>query len=168
MTPALVLVGPPGAGKTAVGRLVAERAALPFRDVDQDIEDEAGMSISDIFVEKGEEHFRQLERAAVRRALAEHDGVVALGGGAVLAAETRELLATHRVVFLDVGLAAAAARVGFNKSRPLLAVNPRAELARMLEERRPLYQEVASITVVTDDRTVDDVADSVAASLEPA
>ena len=168
MTPALVLVGPPGAGKTTVGRLVAERAALPFRDVDRDIEAETGMSISDIFVEQGEEHFRQLERAAVHRALAEHDGVLALGGGAVLAAETRAALAAYRVVFLDVGVAAAAERVGFNTSRPLLAVNPRAELTRMLNERRPFYEAVATVTVRTDGRTADEVADAVAALLEPA
>jgi shikimate kinase len=168
LTPVLILVGPPGAGKTTIGRLVAERAGLPFRDVDEDIEAEVDMSITDIFVEQGEEHFRQLERVAVRRALAEHEGVLALGGGAVLAADTRELLAGHQVVFLDVGLAAAAERVGFNKSRPLLAVNPRAELARMLEERRPLYEQVATITVVTDDRTLEQVADAVAATLEPA
>jgi len=168
VTPALVLVGPPGAGKSTIGRLVAERAALPFRDVDEDIESEVDMSISDIFVEEGEERFRMLERAAVRHALTQHDGILALGGGAVLAAETRELLAGHRVVFLDVGLTAAAERVGFNTSRPLLAVNPRAELARMLAERRPFYAEVATVTVVTDDKNPDEVAEAVAALLEPA
>lgn len=168
MTPALVLVGPPGAGKSTVGRLVAQRTGLPFRDVDHDIEAEAGSSIADIFIEQGEEHFRALERQAVAVALADFDGVLALGGGAVLAEETRKLLAGHRVVFLDVGLAAAADRVGFNKSRPLLAVNPRAELARMLAERRPLYAQVATVTVVTDDRSPDEVAESVAALLEPA
>ena len=168
MTPALVLVGPPGAGKTTIGQLVAMRTGLAFRDVDQDIEAAAGMSIADIFVEQGEEHFRQLERAAVSRAVADHDGVLALGGGAVLAEQTRRLLAGHRVVFLDVGLAAAAERVGFNRSRPLLAVNPRAELARMLEQRRPLYIEVATSTVLTDDRSPEQVADAVAALLEPA
>lgn len=168
MTPALVLVGPPGAGKTTIGQLVAMRTGLAFRDVDQDIEAAAGMSIADIFVEQGEEHFRQLERAAVSRAVAHHDGVLALGGGAVLAEQTRRLLSGHRVVFLDVGLAAAAERVGFNRSRPLLAVNPRAELARMLEQRRPLYIEVATSTVLTDDRSPEQVADAVAALLEPA
>ena len=168
MTPALVLVGPPGAGKTTVGRLVAQRTGLSFRDVDHDIEAAAGSSIADMFIEQGEEHFRALERQAVAMALAVFDGVLALGGGAVLAEETRELLAGHRVVFLDVGLTAAADRVGFNKSRPLLAVNPRAELARMLAERRPFYTQVATVTVVTDDRSPDEVADSVAALLEPA
>ena len=77
--PVAVLVGAPGAGKTTVGRLLAQRLGVTFRDTDEDIEATAGMPVSDIFVESGEETFRELERAAVRRALAEHDGVLALG-----------------------------------------------------------------------------------------
>ena len=163
MKPVVVLVGPPGAGKTTVGELVASRRGLSFRDTDRDVEAAAGRSISDIFVVEGEPAFRELERIAVRTALTEHDGVLALGGGAVLAKETRELLSTHRVVFLDVGLAAAADRVGLNGSRPLLAINPRAELNRMLTERRPLYEMVASVVIGTDGRTPDDVASDVEA-----
>jgi len=166
MAPVVVLVGPPGAGKTSVGELLAKRRDVEFRDTDRDIEAMAGATISDIFVVHGEARFRDLERDAVRRALADHDGVLALGGGAVLAEETRRLLAGQRVVFLDVSLAAATERVGLNQSRPLLAVNPRATLARMLTERRPVYQSVATVTVETDDRTVDDVADAVEAALE--
>src|SRR5438309_255510 len=132
MSPVVVLVGPPGAGKTTVGELLADRLGVAFRDTDRDVEATARSEISDIFVEQGEPAFRALERAAVRDALAEHDGVLALGGGAVLAEETRGLLSGHRVVFLDVGLSSAVDRVGLNRSRPLLAVNPRAELARML------------------------------------
>ena len=161
MTPLVVLVGPPGAGKTTVGEILAARHGVAFRDTDRDVEDAAGATISDIFVERGEASFRALEREAVRRALREHDGILALGGGAVLAAETRDLLAGHRVVFLDVGLAAAVERVGLNRSRPLLAINPRAELARMLAERRPLYEQVAAVAVSTDGRTAEDVAASV-------
>lgn len=161
MTPLVVLVGPPGAGKTTVGELLAARHRVAFRDTDRDVEDAAGATISDIFVERGEAAFRAMEREAVRLALREHDGILALGGGAVLAEETRKLLAGHRVVFLDVGLAAAAERVGLNRSRPLLAVNPRSELARMLAERRPLYEQVAVVAVTTDERTPEDVAASV-------
>jgi shikimate kinase len=161
MTPLVVLVGPPGAGKTTVGELLAARHRVAFRDTDRDVEDAAGATISDIFVERGEAAFRAMERQAVRVALREHDGILALGGGAVLAEETRKLLAGHRVVFLDVGLAAAAERVGLNRSRPLLAVNPRSELARMLVERRPLYEQVAVVAVTTDGRTPEDVAASV-------
>ena len=165
MTPLVVLVGPPGAGKTTVGRLLADRHGVAFRDTDHDIEIAAGATISDIFVVDGEARFRELERDAVRAALEEHEGVLALGGGAVLADDTRRLLSGHRVVFLDVGLTAAADRVGLNRSRPLLAVNPRSELTRMLAERRPFYEQVSTLIVATDDRTPEDVADEIDAAL---
>ena len=157
MTPVVVLVGPPGAGKTTVGQALAERRGLGFRDTDTDVEVVAGKAVADIFVEDGEPAFREMERQAVARALAEHDGVLALGGGAVLDSDTRAALAVHRVVFLDVGLAAAAERVGFTRSRPLLVLNPRAELQRMLTERRPAYEAVATHVVGTDGREVDEV-----------
>lgn len=161
MSPLVVLVGPPGAGKTSVGRVLAERRQVAFRDTDTDVEATAAKAVSDIFVEDGEPVFRELERAAVRRALEEHDGVLALGGGAVQDAGTRQLLAGHTVVFLDVGLAAATERVGFNRSRPLLVLNPRAELQRMLVQRRPAYEEVATWVVETDGRDVDDVVQAI-------
>jgi shikimate kinase len=165
VTPLVVLVGPPGAGKTTVGRLVAERRGVAFRDTDEDIETQSGTSVSDIFVDRGEATFRELERAAVRSALDGHDGVLAVGGGAVIDDATRSLLASHRVVFLDVGLGDAAARVGFNRDRPLLLGNPRAQLRVMLAERRPWYEEVATVTISTDARTPDEVADAVEAAL---
>jgi shikimate kinase len=165
VTPLVVLVGPPGAGKSTVGRLVAERRGVGFRDTDADVEQVAGQSISDIFVDQGEAAFRALERAAVEHALAEHDGVLALGGGAVVDDDTRARLAPHRVVFLDVGLADAAARVGFNRDRPLLLGNPRGQLRSMLAQRRPLYAQVATVTVPTDGRTPADIAADVEAAL---
>lgn len=166
MTPILVIVGPPGAGKTTVGRLVAQRLGVEFRDTDRDVESAAGMSVADIFVEHGEARFRAMEAEAVRAALADTDGILALGGGAVLHQDTRKALRGHRVVFLDVGLAAAADRVGFSQARPLLAVNPRAELKRMLSDRHPVYAEVATMTVATDGRSPDEVADAVVAELQ--
>lgn len=165
MTPLVVLVGPPGAGKTTVGRLIAERRRVAFRDTDADVESDAGESIGDIFVGRGEEAFRELERDAVRDALDSHDGVLALGGGAVLDEGTRKLLAEHRVVFLDVGLSDAATRVGMNRDRPLLLGNPRAQLKTMLEQRRPLYLDVATITVPTDGKSPQVVADEIEAQL---
>lgn len=165
MTPLVVLVGPPGAGKTTVGRLVATRRGVGFRDTDADVEAVAGETIADIFVGRGEPYFRELEGEAVRRALDEHDGVLALGGGAVVDDGVRTLLAPQRVVFLDVGLSDAAARVGLNRDRPLLIGNPRATLRAMLAARRPLYDEVATATVATDGRSPADVADAVEAVL---
>lgn len=165
MTPLVVLVGPPGAGKTTVGQLLAQRQGVTFRDTDHDVEAAVGATISDIFIEDGEATFRDHERAAAAAALATHDGVLALGGGAVTAEETRQALKSHRVVFLDVGLAAAVERVGLNTARPLLAVNPRAELKRLLEERRPLYEEVATVVVPTDGRSPEEVVDAIESEL---
>ena len=161
----VVLVGPPGAGKSTVGRLVADRLGARWRDTDADIEAAAGRAIPDIFVDDGEAHFRALERAAVVAAVNEHTGVLALGGGAVVDADTRALLATRRVVFLDVGLAEAARRVGMSGARPLLLGNVRSQLKSLLDARRPLYTEVATLTVQTDGKTPAEVADEVLAGL---
>lgn len=167
MTPLLVLVGAPGAGKSTVGRLAAGRLGVPFRDTDADIVRRAGSSISDIFVDHGEEHFRGLERQAVEEALATHRGVLSLGGGAVLDAGTRALLQDHVVVLLDVDLGTATARVGLNRERPVLALNPRATLRLLLEERMPLYREVARHVVETSGRPLPEVVDEVVALARP-
>ncbi len=163
--PAVVLVGPPGAGKTTVGRLVAERLGRSYRDTDADVVRTTGKPIAEIFVDDGEEHFRELERDAVAAALREHDGVLGLGGGAVLSAQTRERLLGHRVVFLNVGLTDAVKRVGLDGSRPVLALNPRAQLKLLLDERLPLYREVATHEVGTDRKTPEQVADEVVQTL---
>jgi len=165
--PVLVLVGPPAAGKTTVGRLVADRLGVAFTDTDDVVVERAGKPVPEIFVDDGEEAFRTLEAAAVADSLAS-GGVLALGGGAVLAAQTRARLAGHPVVFLSTGVPAAASRVGLNRDRPLLLGNPRAQLRALLDARLPLYEEVAVATVRTDDRTPEEVADAVLAVLAPA
>ncbi|MEU2614494.1 shikimate kinase [Micromonospora sp. NPDC007271] len=163
--PVCVLVGAPGSGKTTVGLALAEALGVTFRDTDTDIEQLAGKPIPEIFVDEGEAHFRTLERAAVAAALAAHPGVLALGGGAVLAEENRAALIGHTVVHLSVELPDAVKRVGLGAGRPLLALNPRATLKHLMDQRRPLYAEVATATVVTDGRTPKEIAAEVAALL---
>ncbi len=164
--PLLVLVGPMGVGKSTVGGLLAERLGAGHRDTDEDIVTAQGRSISDIFVEEGEDAFRALEKQAVRRALAEHDGVLALGGGAVLDPDTRALLAGHRVVYLSMDVEEAVRRTGLNAARPLLAVNPRKQWRELMEARRHLYEEVATAVVATDGRTPEEVTQAVLEATE--
>ncbi len=161
MSPRVVLVGPMGAGKTTVGALLAEAWGVTARDTDADVEAVEGRPISEIFVDSGEAYFRALERAAVSTALAEHDGVLSLGGGAVLDEGTRAALEGQRVVFLKVGLSEAVKRVGLGSSRPMLLGNVRSRIKALLDERTPVYESVATETVDTDDRTADEVADEI-------
>jgi len=161
MSPRVVLVGTMGAGKTTVGALLAEAWGVGFRDTDQDVEARAGKSVQDIFVDEGEQEFRAQERAAVVDALATHDGVLALGGGAVLDAETRALLAGHRVVFLRVGISDAAQRVGLGVARPLLLGNVRGRVKQLIEERTPVYEGLATYVVDTDGLSPEQVAAAV-------
>jgi shikimate kinase len=163
----LVLVGPMGSGKSTVAQLLAEATGVDARDTDSDVEAAEGRTISDIFVESGETHFRALERDAVAKALATHDGVLSVGGGAVLDEETRRLLAEphHTVVFLRVGLAEAVKRVGLGSSRPLLLGNIRSRIKALLDERTPVYESVADLVVDTDEKSPRDVADEIRSAL---
>lgn len=158
MTPKAVLIGPMGAGKSTVAQLLADAWGVAARDTDADIESTEGREISEIFVDSGETHFRALEAKAVAEALATHDGVLSLGGGAILDPATRELLDGHTVVFLRVGLSEAVKRVGLGVGRPMLLGNVRSRIKALLDERTPIYEAAATIAVDTDGRTPDEVA----------
>ena len=156
-----MLIGAPGSGKTTIGTALADRLGVAFRDTDADVEAAAGKPVSEIFIDDGEPHFRELERAAVRQALEEHPGVLALGGGAVLDPATQELLAGHTVVYLEVGLADAVQRVGLASARPLLVLNPRSRLRALLEERLPIYERLAVITIATGGREPGNIVEEI-------
>ncbi len=164
--PLVVLVGPMGVGKSTVGQLLAERLGVVYRDTDDDIVAEQGRAIAEIFVDEGESAFRAIEKRAVRTALAGHDGVLALGGGAILDADTRALLAGQRVVYLSMDVEEAVKRTGLNTARPLLAVNPRKQWRELMEARRNLYEEVATAVVATDGRTPEEVTRAALDALE--
>jgi len=163
--PVLILIGPPGAGKSTVGPLLAGLLGAEFLDTDTAVEEVAGKPVGDIFISDGEAAFRELERAAVARTIASHRGILALGGGAVMDPGTRELLAGQRVVYLETGFAAAAHRTGLDAPRPLLIGNPRARMRELLAERLPVYEELAWVTVSTDERAPQEIADEIAATV---
>lgn len=153
--PRAVLIGPPGSGKSTIAKGLAREWGVDRRDTDDDIVRTSGRSISDIFLDDGEDAFRALEVAAVATAMAEHRGVLSLGGGAILAESTQALLEQYGrdggdVIFLDVSLSAAAPRVGLNNARPLLLGSPRRQWAALMEARRPIYERLATRTVNTD------------------
>jgi shikimate kinase len=163
--PRAVLIGPPGAGKSAVGPLLAELLGTSFRDTDADITAATGQLVSDIFIEQGEPAFRQLEREAAARALREHGGVLALGSGAVLDPDLQHRLEGLPVVYLAADFATVARRLGLDRPRVIIPGNPRGRLRAMLEERRPLYEGLATVTVKTDDLDPDELAAQIAAAI---
>lgn len=161
----IVVAGPPGAGKSTVGRLLAERMGVPFADTDELVAERAGKDIPDIFLDDGEAAFRAWERETVATALAERTGVLSLGGGAVLDPASQELLRGHVVVFLDVSLRYAGRRSGFDQGRPLLALNPRGQWLELMKKRRPVYESLATHTVNTDALEPAQVAGAIMAQL---
>jgi len=157
MPPLVVIVGPPGSGKTTVGSALAAQLRVGLRDTDADIETTEGRFIPDIFVTDGEPIFREMERSAVIAALAQHEGVLALGGGAVESPDTRSDLRSQTVVALSVGATEAAKRVGISGPRPLLVGNVRSQWSQLMARRDPWYREVATITVATDGALTSDI-----------
>ena len=161
MSPRLVFVGAPGSGKTTIGKKVAEKLSVDFIDVDNEIEMDEKTTISEIFVKKGEAYFRQLERAKISELLNSFDGVLSLGGGSVLDDSTRQALAIAPVVWLKVSSGDASSRVGLGLSRPVLMGNVRSTLVKLLEERTPLYEEVADWEIDTSGKSIEQVVQEV-------
>ena len=163
MTKKIVLIGPPGAGKTIIGKALSKELELAFIDSDAEIERISGKSISEIFVDQGEEVFRKTEVETVTRILAEFEGVVALGGGAPINPEIKKVLlnSEYPVIFIDVSISQAANRIGFNKDRPLLMINPRQQWLHLMSERRPIYEKLATITVSSDNSKPAEVAKTI-------
>jgi shikimate kinase len=169
--PLVVLIGPPGAGKSAVGPLLADLLGVTFRDTDSDAAAAVGKPVGDIFVEDGEEAFRELERAAVAEALDAHSAlretgaVLALGSGAVLDDGVPHLLTGLPVVYLSASFGTVARRFGLDRPRVVVPGNPRGRLRAMLDERVPLYQRLAAVTVATDDLDPGELAEEIAAQI---
>ena len=162
----LILIGPPGAGKSTVGKLLAKELGLSFMDTDLEIEKTSGRAIREIFLEDGESGFREIEKSVVLAALADGDGVVALGGGAILDVEVFEVLKREpSVIYLQVSISNAAPRVGFNAERPLLLANPRQQWLKLFESRRDKYEELAKLTVSTDNRKPKEVVGEIVSKL---
>jgi shikimate kinase len=165
--PRLILIGPPGCGKSTVGAALAKKLTIDFIDTDVAIEASYGHKISDIFVDKGEEFFRDLEFDVLGQSLMIENCVLSLGGGAPIAQRAQELLksANTPIFFLEVSLAVAAPRVGFNRDRPLLLGNPRAQWQSLAETRRPIYESLASFVIKVDAMSVEEVVDAIVSKL---
>ncbi len=164
----IVLIGPPGAGKSSIGKALAKELNLDFIDSDSEIEKISHKKIAEIFIEDGEPAFRLVEVDVVRKVLADFNGVISLGGGAPISKEIKEVLenADYPVVFIDVSIAQAATRIGFNKDRPLLLVNPRQQWISLMNDRRPIYEKLASQTISSDNQKPHEVAKQISQKLK--
>ena len=163
----VVLIGAPGSGKSTVGAALAKVLALDFIDTDQLIEEREGKAITDIFVVDGEPHFRAVELETLKQVLSLKDVVISLGGGAPISDHAQQLINSSEstVVFLDVSLATAAPRVGFNRDRPLLLGNPRAQWQALSDKRRPIYEALADVSIKVDDMSVEAITSEIEKSL---
>ena len=163
----IVLIGAPGSGKSTVGVALAAHLQWPFVDTDALIELKESKKITDLFVENGEEYFRSVEFAALQEVLLEESAVISLGGGAPISESAQAILQSSNsvIVFLDVSLATAAPRVGFNRDRPLLLGNPRAQWQALSEQRRPIYEKLATQSIKVDDMTIDEIIAIIESSL---
>jgi len=163
MAQSVILIGPPGSGKSTIGKALARKTGQSFIDTDGVIEERTGITIAQIFVDKGEPWFRELEAEVLQTELAKLDGILSLGGGAPLSETAQNLLKSLPIakVYLDVSLATAAPRVGFNRDRPLLLNNPRGAWQELMEKRRPIYEALATYIVNVDERAPKDIVDEI-------
>ena len=159
MSNQIVLIGPPGAGKSTIGLSLAKKMKVKFADTDALIEEKLDKKISDIFVDLGEPFFRAEELIVLAEVLLSDSGVISLGGGAPISSQAQELIRNSgaTVIFLDISLGKAAARVGFNRDRPLLLGNPRAQWNELMNSRRPIYESLATAVVPVDDRSINEI-----------
>ena len=163
MAKSIILIGPPGSGKSTIGKALSRKLNLSFTDTDDLIENRTGISISQIFIDKGEPWFRDLEKEILKEELSRLDGVLSLGGGAPLSDSAQLMLrdVDGAIVYLDVSLATAAPRVGFNRDRPLLLNNPRGAWQELMDKRRPIYEALATYVVKVDERAPKDIVDEI-------
>lgn len=168
MAPKAVLVGMPGSGKSTIGRRLAKALDVPLLDTDAKIVETTGRTIADIFVE-GEAEFRRIEADVVRAALAGHDGIVSLGGGAITTPEVRDALAGHTVIYLEITAAEGIRRTSGGAARPLLAGGDSGERFReLMTQRVPLYRQVATLRINTNRRNPGAVVRHIVARMENA
>lgn len=159
MAPRVILIGPMGSGKTTIGSLLAEKLGLNFRDTDHLIEEQEGKTVSQIFLDQGEDAFRVIEKRVLREELLTDGTVLSLGGGAPISIDAQSALraiASH-IIFLDISLSTVAPRIGFNRDRPLLLNNPRGQWQTLMEARRPIYEAIADATINVDDKSEEEI-----------
>jgi shikimate kinase len=163
MAPRVILIGPMGSGKTTIGQLIAKRLDIAFRDTDQVVEEETGSTVSDIFLEDGEDAFRLLEKGVLRNELLSDGTVLALGGGAPISMDAQSALRAiaSPVVYLDISLATVAPRIGFNRDRPLLLHNPRGQWQTLMEARRPIYESIADTVIDVNTKSETEIVDEI-------
>lgn len=168
MAPRIILIGPMGSGKTTIGQRLALDFSLEFKDTDHMIESQSGRLISDIFIEDGEDEFRSLEKIILRTGLLEDETVLSLGGGACLSIDAQSALRASGafIVYLKISLAQVSSRVGFNQGRPLLMGNPRAQWQALMNERAPIYENLASYICEVDSKSVDELVSEIAIAYE--
>lgn len=163
MAPRVIFIGPMGSGKSTIGKSVALALGVPFRDTDTIIEEVEGMDVSQIFIDKGEDYFRTVEKKVLRDELLSDGSVLALGGGAPISVDAQSALkvSSAPVVYLDISLASVAPRIGFNRDRPLLLHNPRGQWQTLMEARRPIYESIANFVIDVNGKSQKEIVNEV-------